>query len=228
MADPVEEQIDNQEFFETFEPAITPKLLTRTYIDYPYLSELKDENFNTESSTMINMIDYGEKAYFVLFMDQTPESQRYLKMWLKIAEQIKNEYCEIAFCNIRFEKKIDDSFRKLSKRRYISHPFFWARYRTTPFALVYRDGWPQGFYNGGFFFQDILNFCATEISDETKPLDKYQKIRPGYARSIRQKETELLQDLERDRKKEESRRKMDQLKKTNPKDEVISHAVSFD
>lgn len=227
MADP--ETIEGQDFFDTYDVKVTPKLLTRTYIDYPYLTELKDYDFETRSLTMINLSpEFREKPQFVLFIDQEPESQRYLKMWLKVAEQTKSENCDMAFCNLRFEKEIASSFKELGRISNISHPFYWARYQGMPFAIAYRDGWPQGFFNGGFYFPEIVIFASQEIPDPTVELDKFQKIRPGIMNSIRKREMELMEELDRERMMENAVIDKEKLEALNTRSQVIAHAVGFD
>jgi hypothetical protein len=223
------EVISSNEFFDTYVADIKPKLLNRTYIDYPYLIELRDEDFKTDSDTKINLnIKNIEKPYFVLFIDQTPESQRYLKMWLKMAEEIKNEYCILSFCNLTFEKKIDKNFKELSRISNIAHPFYWARYQRLPFALVYRDGWPVGFYNGGFDFQLIISFCITVVPDFTKEVEKFQKSKPGQISSLKKREMELLKVLEDERTFQDTIVNKKKLENLDTRTQVIAHAVGFD
>ena len=227
------EALTSEEFYDTYIPDIKPRLLSRTYIEYPYLTEMKDEDFETKTRTLINLnpevLTYAEeKPYFVLFIDQTPDSQRYLRMWLKLAEEIKNEYCILAFCNLTFEKRTEKSFKELSKITNISHPFYWARYQRIPFALVYRNGWPVGFYNGGFDFGLIVNYCITTIPDPTVELEKYQKARPGQISSLRKREMELLESLDEERELENRAIDQKRLSELDTRTQVISHAVGFD
>ena len=223
------ETMDKQDFFDTYDIKVTPKLLTRTYIDYPFLTELRDADFKTNSLTKINLsAEFKEKPHFVLFIDQEPESQRYLKMWLKVAEQTKSENCDMAFCNLRFEKEVDKSFKELGKITNISHPFYWARYQGMPFAIGYRDGWPQGFFNGGFYFPEIVTFADQKIPDPTMELDKFQKIRPGIMNSLRKREMELMEELDRERMLENAVIDKEKLGHINTRDQVIAHAVGFD
>lgn len=242
-------QMDRSEFFESYEPVVAPKLKKRTYIDYLYLQELSDSDFDVDTSTMINLITaipynegvgkggrekmegsqlQGDRPYFILFVDQSPESQKYLQMWLKMAETVKNEYCVMAYVNLTFQKKLDRNFKTLSRKSMSSHPFYWARYQATPYALVYRDGWPQGFYNGGFFFQDMLNFIVTVVSDPSAEVDKFQKIRPSYLTSLRKKEMELMADLESEREQEKQATERQKLREFDPREQAIAHAVGFD
>ncbi len=232
-------EMDQREFFDNFEPVVVPKLLKRTYIDYIYLTELRDTDFDLKSLTMINFREKEsdglppvrlklDRPYFVLFTKQDPESQRYLKMWLKIAESIKSEFCEMSFCNLEFERGISEKFNLLAQRRFISHPFYWARYQTMPFILVYRDGWPQGFYNGGFFFQDLINFAATEVPDPTRDLERFQKSRPSYLTALRKREMELMNELDDERQREETVEKKEKLKSMVTSEQSIAHAVGFD
>ncbi len=227
MAEP--EAMEGQDFFDTYDVKVTPKLLTRTYIDYPYLTELRDSDFETKSLTMINLsAEFSEKPQFVLFIDQEPESQRYLKMWLKVAEQTKSENCDMAFCNLRFEKGVEKSFKELGKIYNISHPFYWARYQAMPFAIAYRDGWPQGFFNGGFYFPEIVTFASQKIPDPTVDLDKFQKIRPGIMSSLRKREMELMEELDRERMMENAVIDKEKLESLDTRSQVVAHAVGFD
>lgn len=240
----VDVQMNRDEFFESYEPVALPKLKKRTYVDYPYLSELVDADFETSKNTLISLecatpCESGkemgrlqiDRPYFILFIDQFPESQRNLKLWLKMAETVKNQYCVMAFVNLDFQEKLDKNFKLLSQRRFFSHPFFWARWQTAgqmPFALVYRDGWPQGYYNGGFFYQDLLNFIVTTVADPSSDLDKFQKIRPNLMTSLRKKEMELMDDLDKEREKEEQLTERRKLETIDTRNQVIAHAVGFD
>lgn len=239
-------QMDRSEFFESYEPVVAPKLKKRTYIDYIYLQELGDSDFDVDKPTMINLITaipysgmekmegsplQSDRPYFILFVDQSPESQKYLQMWLKMAETVKNEYCVMAYVNLTFQKKIDQNFKTLSRKSMSSHPFYWARYQPSgeaPYALVYRDGWPQGFYNGGFFFQDMLSFIVSVVSDPSAEVDKFQKIRPSYLTSLRKREMELMASLESEREEEKQAMEREKLREFDPREQVIAHAVGFD
>ena len=223
------ETMTNQEFFDTYDVKVTPKLLTRTYIDYPFLREMRDRDFQTHTETMINLYpEYKEKPHFILFIDQEPESQRYLRMWLKITEEIKSEFCDMAFCNLRFETEVEKSFRELGKISNISHPFHWARLQRIPFAIAYRDGWPQGFYNGGYFYPEIIKFASTQVPDVTVQLEKFQKFKPNAIDSIRRREMELLEDLDKERQYENEVITQKKLQEIDTRHQVIAHAVGFD
>jgi len=225
------EELTNEEFFDIYSPEIKPKLLSRTYIEYPYLIELTDKDFQTDSNVMINLNPDSrelDKPHFILFVDQSPESQRYLKLWLKMGEEIKNEYCVLSFCNLTFEKRIDNNFKILSKKTNISHPFYWARYQRVPFALVYRDEWPVGFYNGGFDFRMVISFCITVVPDLTIGVEKFQKAKPGQISSLRKKEMELLQSLDDERELENRIIDKERLQEIDTRNQVIAHAVGFD
>jgi hypothetical protein len=225
------ESLDRKEFFDTYTPDVIPLLKSRTYIDYPYLTELEDAEFDIESATMINLseeMSKREHPFFILFIKQDPESQRYLKIWLTIAEMVKNEHCDMAFCNLQFEKKVNQNFKKLGERKFFSHPFFWARYQRAPFALVYRDGWPQGFYNGGFFPQDLLAFITDRVNNPAASFDKNQKIRPDLISSLRKREMELMNELDDTREREDEYDEKMKLKEMDPREQIIAHAVKFE
>jgi len=149
-------------------------------------------------------------------------------MWLKLAETVKNEHTHISFCNLQFEKKVGENFKKLRDKKNFSHPFHWARYQRVPFAIVYRDGWPQGFYNGGFFLQDLLTFVIDKVSNPYETFEKVQKIRPDLISSLRKREIELLDELDQEREEEDELMERKQLRETNTREQVIAHAVDFD
>lgn len=222
------EEIPRDEFHDTYEPIIKPEIYTRTIYKYPYLTELRDKNFETKSLTRINLSrEYRERPMFVLFVDEDPKSQVYVKIWLKISEEIKDQYCDMAYCNLTFEEKVKDGFKELSKINNISHPFYWARFRRTPFALVYRDGWPQGFYNGLFYYQELITFSTQVVPDLTREIEKFQKDIPGFQTSMRKKELELLNELDRLQQQEDTVIDKEKLRKINTRDQQISHAVLF-
>lgn len=147
-----------------------PMFITRSYIKYKYLKEFKEHDFDLESKTLItlNIDEEHEKnkaPYLVLFMKETNQnSKKYLEQFLNLAMQIKDDKCEIAFVNLEFEEKVLENFKKLGTKDCMDHPYCWARFTETPFIMVYRDGWPQGFYNGSVNPKNMSDFCTDVVS----------------------------------------------------------------
>lgn len=152
---------------ETYEE---PVFITRSYIKYNYLRELKDNDFDLENKSLITLVideehEENKEPHFILFMKESNEnSKKYLQQFLNLAKAIKNDKCEIAFVNLEFEEKILENFKKLGTKECIDHPYCWARFTETPFIMVYRDGWPQGFYNGSVNPKNMSDFCTDVVS----------------------------------------------------------------
>ena len=160
-----------------------PVFITRSYINYKYLRELKDETFDLENKSLISLKtdeenEINKEPHLILFMKESNEnSKKYLKQFLNLAISIKNDKCQIAFINLEFEQKTLENFKKLGTKECIDHPYCWARFTETPFIMVYRDGWPQGFYNGSVNPKSMSEFCTDVVSVIGNKITKEHKER---------------------------------------------------
>ena len=216
-------------------PEIQPKYITRQYIQYPFLKEFKDSDFDLKSKTLIDFktIDdegktINEGNWLVLFCDESEVSSKYLKMWTKLAQAIKDTKCYIGFCNLSFENRVLKAFQTLDNPIYINHPYYWARFIESPFIVVYRDSWPQGFYNGGLFFTDLVNFCTFTVANSTIDVSKEHYRRPELLEELRTRESQILKELMQEERAEKQKEDREIMKQVDPRNQVIAHAVDFD
>ena len=229
------EEINNNEVPEEFKaPDITPELLTRTYVNYPYLKELRDSDFDLKSRTLIDFVSKDEDisnlnigAWFVLFHDESAASRKYLRIWTELARTIKNNRCYLGHCNITFEKKIYQNFVKLGDRDNVNHPFAWAKYREAPFMMVYRDSWPQGFYNGTVYLAELVDFCNEEVTNDMKEISKMFVRRTDLREEILMRDREILKQLSRERKIEREKKEKKEEKEIDTNNQKISRGVDF-
>lgn len=229
------QEVNNNEIDDEFkEPDITPQLLTRTYINYPYLKELRDSDFDLKSRALIDFVTKDEDinnlnvgAWFVLFHDESPVSQKYLRVWSELARIIKNNRCYLGHCNLSFEKKIYQNFVKLGNRDYVNHPFSWAKYRETPFMIVYRDSWPQGFYNGTIYLAELVDFCNEEVANDTKEISKLFVRRRDLREEILMRDRVILKQITQERKLEREKKEREEEKTIDTSRQKISRGVDF-
>ena len=201
-----------------------PIVITRTYINYKYMREFKDEDFDLYSKTMIDLKVDREKGeqqnampYFILFMAETNAvSKDYLQTWLQLSRIIKNDKCYLGFCNLDFEKGIFNNFKKLREKEYLDHPFHWARYIETPFMMVYRGGWPQGFYNDSMNLQKLIEYCNDYVSYYGYKVPKEHSLRPELIPGEYVRQAKFLQQEEKKREQQ-----------TDYRNQIVADAVNF-
>ena len=181
-----------------------PKFMQRTYIDYKYLREFGNDDFNINSRTFIDLL-YCEddeklkeitkdnlRPYFILFMaDSNKASKNYLNVWLQLAQEIKDDKCYLGFCNLDYEIAVKGVFKLLSDQP--DHPYFWARFLEVPFMMVYRDGFPQGFYNGSIDLKSLTEFCTDYVSLKGAQIDKRHLLRSENLDSMYLRQAKLAQ-----------------------------------
>lgn len=231
---PEDEEVNNNEVPIEFKPDIAPKLIARLYVNYTYLKELRDSDFDLKTRTLIefnkndeDIVNLNKGAWFVLFHNQNNVSQNYLKLWIELSRTVRNETCYLAHCNLDFEKKIYQNFITLGDKENINNPYYWARYREAPFMLVYRDGWPQGFYNGTMYLDELVDFCKFQVPEDLVSLPKDFKSRTDLRESILNRDRLILKQLALEKRKKREIMEREQEMKVNPTEQKISRAVDF-
>jgi hypothetical protein len=229
------ERVDNDQIPEEFkEPDVLPELKYRTYVSYPYLKELRDSDFDIKSRSLIDFVSKDEDinnlnigAWFVLFHDESTISQKYLKTWVELARVVRNDRCYLGHCNLTFEKKIYNNFLKLNNREYFNHPFSWAKYRESPFIMVYRDSWPQGFYNGTIYLEELVDYCIEEVANDTREISKEYVRRRDIRDEILSRDKTILRQLALDRSRARKKKERAIEKNIDPSQQKISRAIDF-
>jgi hypothetical protein len=215
-----------------------PIVITRTYINYKYMREFTDNDFDLNSKTLINLKvdnelnsktlkdtnvdnEINASPYFILFMAETNNiSKRYLNTWLELAKLVKNDKCHLGFCNLDFENGVFTNFKKLREKDYIDHPFYWARFIETPFMMVYRGGWPQGFYNDSINLQKLNEYCNDYVSYYGYNVPKEHSLRPELIPGEYTRQAKYLQDQKTNTNRIEE-------KPVDFKTQLIANAVNF-
>lgn len=211
-----------------------PKILTRVYANYIYLKEFLTDDFNIDNPVMIDLKrkdskgDQINKGYwFILFMDESSKGREMLQRWLELAQIIKDDYCKLGFCNLTFEHQVLEKFKDLGRIEYTSHPYTWAKFTENNFMMVYRDHWPQGFYNGQVNQKILANFIIEKIANGLVPIEKDHVRREDYQQELYIAE-ERLEEKELKRKAEEDdKKKQEEIKKINPTEQQVSDGINF-
>jgi len=234
-AEPDIEKINNDEVPASFKKLEAPVgLKYRTYVSHPYLKELRDSDFDTKSRVLIDFVSKDEDiqnlnigSWLVLFHDESDISQKYLKTWVELAKTVGNDKCYLGHCNLTFEKRIYKNFLKLNNRDFINHPFAWAKFREAPFIMVYRDSWPQGFYNGSLFLDELVDFCIENVSNDTKEMSKTFVRRRDIREEILTRDKNILKDLALEKRRKREKEELKVEKEIDPSKQKIARSIDF-
>ena len=129
-------------------------LQTRTYINSRNVREITSNDFLDNNMKIELKI---KKCIIILFYTENTLSKEYLNSWIKLS---KNAPGPLYGCiNCLVERSIPTKFSDLNNE--INHPLHWAGVKRYPFILVYRDGWPQAFYNGHHNEFSLTEYCLT-------------------------------------------------------------------
>jgi hypothetical protein len=233
------EHIEPNEFpQEVRDPLTEPVIITRTYTEYPFLKEFSTEDFNLLSDTKIDLKrtklnDEGKDMivnngyYLILFMDESSVSKQYFKRILDLSTITRETKGKLAYCNVFFEKKIMKAFQDLNEIKHIHHPFYWARYIETPFLMIYKEHWPQGFYNGNMRLDDLMSYVRDELSNPLSQVDQRHILRKDISMAISKVERKF--DLEEEKQKlhEKQEQQRIELKKLDTKRQMVAEGVNF-
>lgn len=145
---------------------------TRLFITSKDIKELKDEDFHHDDDTLVKL--KIKECSLVLFYAETPEAKQLAILMANVARNAPGPM--YASVNLQNEKKTAQAFTKLNTE--MNHPYYWARLRKTPFIMVYRDGWPQAFYNGNISTQALINYslnkaCVYSYNEKDQRVDNY-------------------------------------------------------
>lgn len=177
------------------------EIISQTHVMYQYLTELKEKNFNVEEKTLIdliitdkedNEIEKRIKPNLILFISENKLSKSFLKIFLQLAKEIKDDKCELCYCNLDFEDQVLKNFKILNEKENLDHPFRWAKFVESPFILGYKEGWPVGIYNYSVDVQSLIEFCNEYMVFGGKKLSKEYKYRPEIFEFNKEKSIEAL------------------------------------
>lgn len=119
------------------------------------VKNLRETDFDLSSKELIKLNQ--EECILILFYIDNTESKNLAKIWIEAAAQISGPI--FAACNMNIERKVAEAFVKINNNP--DHPFNWAGLKQYPFILVYRSGWPKGFYNGSRTVEAIMDYSLT-------------------------------------------------------------------
>ena len=214
-----------------------PDIKTRVYTDYTYIKELTDSDFNISGETLIDLtrnkedIKISNGYFFILFIDESSLGKEYLQRWLELAQIVKDDYCNLAYVNLSFEKKILENFKKLASIENINHPFYWARFMEIPFMMVYKNHWPVGFYNGAKNQNSLVKFIIEEIYESLSNIDKNHFRRNEVSELIEEEIKESEKKIEsysiKEKAELEDRKEKEKIKNLDPRKQEILDSVNY-
>jgi len=215
-------------------PPPPPDIKTRTYVDYIFLKEFLEKDFNLDQATLIDLKrkneqgqDINQNTWFIVFIDESNRGKKFLQTWLELAQIVKSDYLNLGFCNLTFENKVFENFKKLSLLENINHPFNWAKFTEIPYMMVFRNRWPEGFYNGPMNQLALVDFIATKASDALIKLDTKHPRRVDFSNQIFESEKRLEKEELREKAKKEDQKRKEDLKEIDPSKQEISEGVNF-
>lgn len=150
---------------------------TRFFISSKYIRELTHKDFNLREDTYIRLNRENKDCMLIFFYNETLESKRLAHVWANVS---RNAPGPVYGCvNLSNELDISKTFNKLNYEP--DHPFHWASLKQVPFVLVYRNTWPQAFYNGDFSTQSLINYslnnaCMYNYQEKKQVITKNNNI----------------------------------------------------
>jgi hypothetical protein len=147
----------------------TAELVQQTLFAQESVKQLKEQDFALDSREQIRLT-YND-CILILFYVENTESRDLAKIWSTAASQVAGPI--FAACNLMSEKRVAAAFNNISGDS--NHPLNWAGLRQLPFILVYRQGWPQAFYNGERVVGSIIDYSLT-LACVPKYTEKVQKF----------------------------------------------------
>ena len=124
-------------------------------INSSYVKTLSDNDFLLTDKFKINL--KFNDCLVILFYTQNEESMKLADIFIKAAKSIT--LAVFASVNLDSETKTSNAF--LSIRSDSNHPYNWAGFKGAPFIMVYRSGFPQGFYNGNRDVNSLIEYATT-------------------------------------------------------------------
>lgn len=119
------------------------------------VKQLRESDFYLDSREYV-CLKYDDCILLLAYGDNV-ESLNLCKVWGNAASNAAGSvYCAV---HLGLERRVAENFAKL--RDDPSHPLYWCRLQQYPFILIYRRGFPVGFYNGDRSTSSIVDFSLT-------------------------------------------------------------------
>ena len=137
-------------------------------------------------------IDHKEDTAFAYFYDDEFGPDIDINNFPNKKDILAIPYREVQkLRNLDYEIAVKGVFKLLSDQP--DHPYFWARFLEVPFMMVYRDGFPQGFYNGSIDLKSLTEFCTDYVSLKGAQIDKRHLLRSENLDSMYLRQAKLAQ-----------------------------------
>lgn len=117
------------------------------------IKRLTGDDFSLDTRDKLCL--YSDACTLVLFYNESIESKYILNAFKISAETITS--MSFGACHMALEKRVAEAFMTLKSKP--DHPLSWCSERPFPFVLVYRNGFPVGFYDGPADAQILTGFC---------------------------------------------------------------------
>lgn len=124
-----------------------------TLISQNRVQRITSSSFNLDDDMRISL--KWKDCIVIIFYTETKECLDVFKMFSLAAQKLVGVV--MGACNLEVETEVARAFTEIGQKR--SHPLHWARLKTYPFILTYRDGWPNSFYNGDRSLEAFVNYC---------------------------------------------------------------------
>jgi hypothetical protein len=125
------------------------------------------DDFSLERNDLICITnkEFINKNVLVLFYKKSDKKDsKIINVFNKIGNIIKNVNLNFIICSIESIPGLEKAFQSITNDR--DHPYHWIKNRPKyddeskfPFILLYRKGFPQSFYEGGFDEKSFMDFC---------------------------------------------------------------------
>lgn len=148
------------------------------FFEIAKVKELQPDDFYLGSRTP-TMLKSRSPTMIMFYLPTDPTSQEMKDVWAALATTVSGiDYCAVNAANA---KQIMKAFLETGTN--IDHPLWPFRVEGFPTIMMYRDGWPQAFYNGDRTFDELLAY-SLELAAKPgyyEPFNDYVGVAPGNA-----------------------------------------------
>jgi hypothetical protein len=159
------------------------------------------DDFSLERNDLICITnkEYLNKNVLVLFYRKSDKKDnKMITIFNKVGNVMKNVNLNFVICAIDTIPGLEKAFQYITNDR--DHPYHWIKNRPKfddesrfPCILLYRKGFPQSFYEGGFDEKIFMNFCmniTVKLESNTNLISSSKEIKKQQWMEYRKKDKE--------------------------------------
>jgi hypothetical protein len=140
------------------------------------VKELQPDDYYLGSRTP-TMLKRRDVIVILFYMPRDPESEELKDIWAALGTEVAG----ITYAAVNGSRQTEIMKAYVETGGDPDHPLFPFRVEGFPTIMVYRDGWPQAFYNGARSYDDLLAY-SLELAWRVgyyEPTNSFVGVAPG-------------------------------------------------